>query len=190
MNALRNWIIDNGYAATDAKEVLERLSDQVEVHRDSQRWTMAGVMDRLGPEAVIAIDRKLRAADLGVFSQALASGIQFDARSTRDALMLCGQMRVLEAAEVDALLAIGLRYGPAWEKAGLQALPTVEEIQAVQATIATEAERELVARAYQVVKGQHEAGEKNPETWIATFSAVVRGEWMEPDDSELEEISR
>lgn len=170
MNALRNWIIANGHAATDAKEVRERLGNQVEVYRDSQRWTMAGVMDVLGPQAVITMERKLRAADLGVFAQALASGIQFDAQSTRDALMMCAQMRVLESAEVDALLAIGLRYGPAWEKAGLEALPTVEEIEAAQATIATEELREQVAQRYHSVRDAIDAGEVL--TWEAARAAL------------------
>lgn len=170
MSALRNWIIASGHATSEAKEIRERLNDQVEVYRDSQKWTMAGVMDVLGPQAVIVMERKLRAANLGVFAQALASGIQFDADSTRDALMMCAQMRVLESSEVDALLSIGLRYGPAWEKAGLQELPALEEIQAVQATIATEELREQVAQRYQAVREAIDAGEIL--TWEAARAAL------------------
>jgi hypothetical protein len=183
---LRNWIIRNDLATTPSREVRERLSDQVEIHRDSQRWTMAGVMDILGPEAVITMERKLRAADLGVFSQALASGIQFDTDSTRGALMMCVQMGVLSAEEVQAMLDIGLRYGPVWQKVGLKELPSESEIEAVQATIATEQEQELIAQAYQRVRKANLDGEKDPEQWVALFREVVTGEWVDEveDDEE------
>jgi hypothetical protein len=191
VSALRNWLIANNHATTDPREVRDRLSDQVEVHRDDERYTPAGIGKIIGRDAMLqllsGLDSTPQTKPMLVI---IAGGIYLSDPETRETIMGLQQAALLSETNAANLLNQGIEYGPVWQRDGLESLPTVEEIQAVQAIIATEAERELVARAYQTVKSQHEAGEKNPETWIATFSAVVRGEWVEPVDSELEVVSR
>ena len=134
MTTLRNWLVANSHITTDPADVQRQLSEEVEVYRNSARLRLADVMDVIEPETALVLDRKLRKADLSLLTLSLVSGLAFDSPKTRRMLQSLVTQRVFEQTEVDALLALGLRYGPVWERDGLEALPTVEEIEAEQAS--------------------------------------------------------
>ncbi len=173
MNALRNWIIRTGNQTAEPSAVRTALAETVEVYRNSERWNVADVMDHISPEIGIAIDRKLRAADLGLLSQALVSGMRFDVDNTRRMLTGIQREGVLTEEETQALLDIGIRYGPEWQRAGLSELPSERDIAAVQATIASEELREKVARQYRETRRAMDAGEAL--TWenaVEVFTSI------------------
>jgi hypothetical protein len=170
MQALRNWIIQNQAEVVAASIIRARLGDQVEISRNDSRITIGELMEQLNPDAVQAFEQKLRSGGLNAIADAFVSGITLSNAKIREKITGLGQAGIITNAEVKVLLDLGITYGPRWEFVGLESLPTVEEIQAVQATIATEELREQVAQRYQSVREAIDAGKIL--TWEAARLAM------------------
>jgi hypothetical protein len=178
MSILRNWIINNGYANVDPLEVQQILSQQVEIKRDDNRWTITGIGSLIGREALIYLVAGLESTpETKPMVYVLTSGVYLTDNDTRETIMGLQMAGLLSEENATKLLNQGILYGETWQKSGMNALPTIEEIQAVQATIATEILREQVAQRYQSVRDAIDAGEIL--TWEAARMALG-AEWVDP----------
>jgi len=181
---LRNWIIRNDYATTPPLEVRDRLSGQVEISRNTDRWYLTGIGKLIGRDSLLPLLGALEATpQLKPMLYLLTSGIFLDDPETRQSIADVRDAGVLSADAAALLLDTGILYGPVWQKAGLKELPTIEEIELVQATIASEQLREQVAQRYQAVREAMDAGEILD--WEAA-RAALGAEWViEPVEEEL-----
>ena len=159
MNALRNWLIANNHATTDPSEVRDRLSDQVELRRDDDRYTPAGIGKIIGRDDLFHLLDKLETTPgMKPSLVIITGGIYLSDAETREFIMGLQQAGLLSEANAVKLLNQGIECGPVWTQVGLESLPTGEEIQAVQATIATEELRETFAAKCQGVRRAIDAG--------------------------------
>ncbi len=157
---LRNWIIRNDHATTDPTEVLDLLGETVELQRNSDRWYLTGIGKLIGRDALLPLIGALEATpQLKPMLYLLTSGIFLDDPETRQSIADVRDAGVLSADAAALLLDTGILYGPVWKKARLEELPSTEEIQAVQATIASEELIEKVAQRCQQVRKSLDAGE-------------------------------
>ena len=171
MNALRNWLVANNHATTDPREVRDRLSDQVELRRDDDRYTPAGIGKIIGRNAMLQLLGGLDSTpETKPMLVIITGGIYLSDAETRETIMGLQQAGLLSEENAAKLLTQGIEHGPVWTQAGLEFLPTVEEIAAVQATIGTEELREQVAQRYQSVRDAIDAGEIL--TWEAARTAL------------------
>jgi hypothetical protein len=171
MNALRNWLVTNNHATTDPREIRDRLSDQVELRRDDERYTPAGIGKIIGRDAMLQLLGGLDSTpETKPMLVIITGGIFLSDPETRETIVGLQQSGLLSEDNAGKLLKQGIEHGPVWQRDGLESLPTVDEIQKVQSTIATEELREQVAARYQSVRDAIDAGEIL--TWEAARVAM------------------
>jgi len=156
---LRDYLIQTDNATASAADVRAGLAETVEISRNSTRQTITDVAKALGFAATIAMVERLKANGFDTFVTVVTAGCRFDDAETIaaiDAAVAAGAVTAEEAATVKAM---GITTGPAWRKWSLPELPSVEEIEAAQATIASDALAEQVAQRYQSVRDAMAAGE-------------------------------
>lgn len=135
MNTLATYIQSNNLTGTPA-EIVAALDAEVELSRDSQRWTYAGLAKRFGPTAVGQVDEGLKAIPgMDWVRLALAAGgLDFSDPATQAGL---DSLAEAFGAEMVALLkAVGITRGKRHIAAGLNALPTEEHVTVALSQIA------------------------------------------------------
>jgi hypothetical protein len=172
MNALRNWLIARGGTAkATAADLQAQLAAEVVVVQNSARLSITDVASVLGYPALLALVGKLKGSPFEPLLMAAQSGCRYDDPQTRGAIEACRDAGVLSKEEANALLELGIKHGPEWQRAGMEALPTVEDIQAAQATIASEELREEIATRYQCLREAVDSGDVlTIEAAVALFS--------------------
>jgi len=156
---LRDYLIQTDNATTAATDVRAGLAETVEISRNSTRQTITDVAKALGFATTIAMVERLKAAGLDTFVTVVTAGCRFDDPETIaaiDAAVAAGAVLPDESA---AIKAMGIVTGPTWQKYSLSALPSVADIEAAQATIASDELAEQVAQRYQSVRDAMAAGE-------------------------------
>jgi len=171
MTALRNWLVANDKAKSTAADIQTALSETVEVSRNSERWYLTGIGKLIGSTTLMQLLGGLEAVpQLKPMLYVLQAGIFLDDEETRASIAVVRDAGLLTTDAATKLLDTGITYGPAWQKAGLTELPSVEAIEAARASIATEDLREQVAQRYQEVRVAIDAGDVL--TWDAARKAM------------------
>lgn len=168
---LRDYIITNDLASATPADVIAGLTETVEISRNSERWLLTGIGYLIGRDAMLGLLAALEASpQTKPFVYILTAGIFLDDPQTREAIAGLQAAGIVSAETAAALLDAGIKYGPAWRKAGLDALPSEADVAAAQETIASEQLREAVAARYQAVRAAVDAGEIL--TWDAARTAM------------------
>lgn len=157
---LRNYVLQHN--TLTAAEIHAALTTprRVRLPVADATWSIAGLAERLGVAAAEAIYQAVIGAGLHGIAARLASvGLDTGDPQWSEYVDTIGAAVPELAEHLTALRDIGHDTRPPWEVAGMSEAPTVEEIEAVQATIASEELREEVASRYQRVRDAMDAGE-------------------------------
>jgi hypothetical protein len=133
---------------TDA-ETLTWLAESVEIRRDATPYKWGGLALILGDqtyggvielvESLIATGGEVGSAAKGFDRSLTSSGVDFTLSLVRDRLLTvrAGLVGPYEPYQplIDALLAIGITYGPRYTRYGLGSLPSEADVAAARATI-------------------------------------------------------
>lgn len=176
MTTLADAIQIEGLTGT-AAEIRTAFAADVTVSTDSTAYTWSGLSEKLvtagvDPMVIAGMASVVNALPGGdMLDRMLSSGgVNFAGPVVRAQLAAAAQQSPEYATVIAAMLAIGATTGPRWQRAGLQSLPTEQQIQAALNTI--EAQQKFAQFANETLPQMITAG----TTWAAVKSAFAEVE--------------
>lgn len=158
------------FAALTSEDVVTHLGKVVEISRNTERQTITDVASKLGFPALIAIAERLKGTPFETLMLVVQSGCSFADPQTQEAIKAVEHAGILTAEEAAAFLSLGVVFGPRWQKEGLPALPSVEQIDAERKQIAADDLKPLVAKRYNEIVAKLDRAELT--TWDSVVDAL------------------
>lgn len=159
--SLREILKRADWRVRTSQQCVTDLDETVDLPPNHERWTSAGLAKLFGRKVAGTIDETFKAIPGMDWIRLLLAGggIDFSDDETRAGLIDMRDAGLLTPEIVNTLLEIGRPTAKLFAVEGLASLPTVEEIDAERATIATEEVRQKLADRYNATVEAMEAGQ-------------------------------